>query len=289
MRAPELRRISIIGGGNIARALVEGWLVSGTRRPEELLVTRRSTELLRDLAERGVNVLSDNGEAVRRSDVVVLAVQPQQLPAVLGEIGPALDPERHLLISVVSGATTADIRAAAGVRLPVVRAMPNTGITVCESMTCLAAGQEDEAWLERVAPLFEAVGRTLVIREELMVSATALCACGIAFFLRSIRAASQGGTEIGFHPEEAALLAAQTAKGAAALLVSGVTHPEREIDRVTTPRGCTIAGLNEMEHRGFSSALIKAILASARKADQLYPSAQKAVPGGVEALPRQEV
>ena len=103
-----------------------------------------------------------------------------------------------------------------------------------------------------------------------MVSATALCACGIAFFLRAIRAASQGGIEIGFHPEEAFLLAAQTAKGAAALLLKGEAHPEAEIDRVTTPRGCTIAGLNEMEHRGFSSAFIKAILASAEKADRLY-------------------
>lgn len=286
MRALEFRKISIIGGGNIARALVEGWLASGTRQPEELIVTRRSTEHLRDLAERSVGVTSDNVDAVRRTGVVVLAVQPQQLPAVLAEIGPVLDPERHLLISVVSGATTEDIRAGAGVPVPVIRAMPNTGITVCESMTCVSASEADAAWLEHVLPLFDAVGRTLVIREELMVSATALCACGIAFFLRSIRAASQGGTEIGFHPEEAVILAAQTAKGAASLLLSGESHPEREIDRVTTPRGCTIAGLNEMEHSGFSSALIKAILASARKADQLYPSPQKAAP--VAWLERQE-
>lgn len=103
-----------------------------------------------------------------------------------------------------------------------------------------------------------------------MIPATALCACGVAFFLRSIRAASQGGIEIGFHPEEALLLAAHTAKGAAALLVEEDRHPESEIDRVTTPRGCTIAGLNEMEHQGFSSALIKGILTSAHKAAGLY-------------------
>jgi pyrroline-5-carboxylate reductase len=103
----------------------------------------------------------------------------------------------------------------------------------------------------------------------MVVPATALCACGVAFFLRSIRAASQGGIEIGFHPEEALFLAAQTARGAASLLLRG-GHPESEIDRVTTPRGCTIAGLNEMEHQGFSSALIKGILLSAEKADQLY-------------------
>ena len=103
-----------------------------------------------------------------------------------------------------------------------------------------------------------------------MIPATALCACGVAFFLRSIRAASQGGIEIGFHPEDALLLAAQTARGAAALLLDEGGHPESQIDQVTTPRGCTIAGLNEMEHRGFSSAMIKGILVSAQKAGTLY-------------------
>ena len=107
-----------------------------------------------------------------------------------------------------------------------------------------------------------------------MTGATALCACGVAFFLRSIRAASQGGIEIGFHAEEALMMAAQTAKGAASLLADRKdikdNHPEFEIDRVTTPRGCTIAGLNEMEHSGFSSAMIKGILHSAKKATTLH-------------------
>jgi len=146
----------------------------------------------------------------------------------------------------------------------------NTAIAIGQSMTCLAAlpGHGDE--LRQATTLFDAVGTTLVIDESMMESATALCACGIAFFLRSIRAASQGGIEIGFHPEEALLMAAQTARGAAGLLMREGAHPESEIDRVTTPRGCTIAGLNEMEHRGFSSAMIKGILTSARKAMELY-------------------
>jgi pyrroline-5-carboxylate reductase len=104
----------------------------------------------------------------------------------------------------------------------------------------------------------------------MIVPATALCACGIAFFLRCVRAAGQGGIEIGFHPEDAALLAAQTAKGAAALALRTGAHPESEIDRVTTPRGCTITGLNEMEHAGFSSAMIRGIVTSARAAADLY-------------------
>ena len=103
-----------------------------------------------------------------------------------------------------------------------------------------------------------------------MAQATALCACGVAFFLRTVRAASQGGIEIGFHPEDALLLAGQTARGAASLSLKEDTHPEGEIDRVTTPRGCTIAGLNEMEHQGLSSAMIKGLILSAKAAQELY-------------------
>ena len=149
--------------------------------------------------------------------------------------------------------------------------MPNTAIALGRSMTCLAIDSDREGVREEAIQLFDTVGRTLVIQEEQMVSATALCACGIAFFLRAIRSASQGGIEIGFHPEEAVMMAAQTALGAASLILRNESHPEREIDNVTTPRGCTIAGLNEMEHRGFSSALIKGIVTSATKADRLYP------------------
>jgi pyrroline-5-carboxylate reductase len=148
--------------------------------------------------------------------------------------------------------------------------MPNTAIALGQSMTCLAVGSAGDDARERVVSIFDAVGRTLVIDEELMVPATALGACGIAFFLRAVRAASQGGIEIGFHPEEALTMAAQTALGAASLVLRKGFHPEREIDAVTTPRGCTIAGLNRMEHQGFSSAMIQGIVTSAEKAASLY-------------------
>lgn len=267
-------RIAILGAGNIGQALAQGWAAAGLREPSEITLTRRRPELLADFEEKGFRTSSDNRSTAEASDILVLAVQPQQLPELLEEIRDVLDPARHLLLSVASGATIADIREVVGVDLPIVRAMPNTGIAIRESMTCLAADSRSKAGLELALPLFDAVGRTLVIREDLMGSATALCACGVAFFLRAIRAASQGGIEIGFHPDEAFLLAAQTAKGAAALMLEGANspHPEAEIDRVTTPRGCTIVGLNELEHRGFSSAFIKAILASANKSDQLYQS-----------------
>jgi pyrroline-5-carboxylate reductase len=147
--------------------------------------------------------------------------------------------------------------------------MPNTAVETLSSMTCLPGDQASGRALEVARDLFDALGRTVVIDEEMMTPATALCACGIAFFLRTVRAAAQGGTEIGFHADEALLLAAQTARGAADLLLSGRGHPESEIDRVTTPRGCTIAGLNELEHQGFSSAMIRGILTSARRAEEL--------------------
>ena len=136
-------------------------------------------------------------------------------------------------------------------------------------MTCLAADAPDRDSVEPVRTLFDSLGSTRVIKEELMGQATALCACGVAFFLRAIRAASQGGIEIGFHADEAIAMAAQTARGAASLLLVPGAHPESEIDRVTTPMGCTIAGLNLMEHEGFSSAMIKGIVGSSRKADNL--------------------
>jgi len=173
------------------------------------------------------------------------------------------------VVSVVSGVSIA-VLSSHLTGVPLVRAMPNTAVAIRESMTCLSALPAHASALAEARVLFEALGKTLEIEEEMMIPATALCACGVAFFLRAVRAASQGGIEIGFHPDEAMLLAAQTARGAASLLLRAGSHPESEIDRVTTPRGCTIAGLNEMEHQGFSSALIKGILLSAEKATGLY-------------------
>lgn len=266
--------IAVLGGGNLGCALAHGWARAGRFRPASIRVTRRQAEKLDDLAAEGFVVGSDNRAAVAVSSVVVVAVQPQQLDALLAEIAPTLEPARHRLISVVSGASIAQIRRRVGDEVPVVRAMPNTAVSIGESMTCLAAEQRCEAALAEARALFDGVGRTLEIQEEMMVPATALCACGVAFFLRCIRAASQGGIEIGFHPEDALLLAGQTARGAAALSLKEDTHPEEEIDRVTTPRGCTIVGLNEMEHQGLSSALIKGLIVSARAAESLYSSGE---------------
>ena len=265
-----MRKLAVLGGGNLGRALALGWVGAGRFEPTDIHITRRQDDKLQDMRELGFLTGADNARAVRDSDLVVIAVQPQQLDELLSDIADDLDPKRHRVISVVSGVSIAQTRAGLGDGVPLVRAMPNTAVAIGESMTCLAADEASEGALEEAQELFDLVGRTLVIQEEMMAPATALCACGVAFFLRCIRAASQGGIEIGFHPEEALLLAGQTARGAASLSLRENSHPEGEIDRVTTPRGCTIVGLNEMEHRGLSSALIKGLIVSARAAEQLY-------------------
>ena len=265
--------VAILGAGGLGQSVARGWVEAGRFRPDQVWLCRRRVEKLSELADEGFAVTADPGEALAHADTVVLAVLPQQLDALIHDIGARIE-ARHRFLSLVSGVTLAQLGDRLGGSTPMVRVMPNTAVAIRESMTCLCAGDAGAELLASATDLFDALGRTLVVAEEMMVPATALCACGIAFFLRSVRAASQGGIEIGFHPEEALLLAAQTAKGAAALLGSEGRHPEAEIDRVTSPRGCTIAGLNEMEHQGLSSALIKGILTSARKAEGLFPSEQ---------------
>ncbi len=263
-------RIAILGAGNIGGAIARGLVDAGLVKAECVSLTRRHPESLADFKKLGFAVSDHNGDAIRDSDIVIVAVTPQQLDPLLLEVKGLVDEQRHTFVSLVSGVTIRELRKHLGNRVRIVRAMPNTAIAIRQSMTCLSAEREHEEALNPVKTIFDSLGKTLVISEDLMVPATALCACGIAFFLRAIRAASQGGIEIGFHAEEALLMAAQTALGAASLLVQPGNHPEREVDKVTTPQGCTISGLNQMEHNGFSSALIKGIVTSAEKAEILY-------------------
>jgi pyrroline-5-carboxylate reductase len=264
------QHIAILGSGNIGLSLAKGLTKAGICKPQQISLTRRNIVALVPLAETGYHITDNNLKAVRKADFVVLAVLPHQLNKLLDEIRPAIKPEKQLLISVVSGVSCGDIRTQLDLNVQIIRAMPNTAIAIGQSMTCIATDNSTPKHINFVRSLFDTVGVTIQINEELMTSATALCACGIAFFLRSIRAASQGGTEIGFHAHDALKMAAQTAKGAADLLLQLASHPEQEIDKVTSPSGCTIAGLNEMEHNGFSSAMIKGIRLSAEKAGELY-------------------
>ncbi len=264
------KKIAIIGAGNIGTSIASGLAKSENFKTRDITLTRRRLDLLEPYKKLGFKVTSNNSEALSESDIIIIAVEPQQLDDLLVDIKSELDPDRHLLISVVTGAHSKQIIQKTENKVPVVRAMPNTAIAIRESMTCISTADKNGNAVKIAEEIFNTVGKTMVILEEQMTSATALCACGIAFFLRSIRAASQGGIEIGFHSTESNLMAAQTAKGAASLLLSLGNHPEMEVDRVTTPRGCTISGLNQMEHNGFSSAMIKGILLSAEKAANLY-------------------
>ena len=269
------KKLAILGAGNIGSSIARGLVESGSFAAGDTILTRRNIHLLDDLAKQGFVIEPDNARAVQAADIVIAAVEPQQMNELLTEIAPTLDPKKHTVVSVVSDVSIADIRGVVGDKVAVVRAMPNTAIAIRESMTCLASENRDGAAIAVAKSVFETVGRIRIIDEEQMIAATALGACGVAFFLRAIRSASQGGIEIGFHADDALAIAAQTARGAASLVLNMNHHPEYEIDKVTTPRGCTIAGLNQMEHAGFSSAMIRGIVTSAEKASKLYSDEEK--------------
>jgi pyrroline-5-carboxylate reductase len=263
------KKIAIIGAGNLGQSLAKGLVNSGKYQASEFLLTRRRLSKIENLKEKGYGISSNNVEAIKDASIIVLSILPQNIDVVLDEIAPSVT-QNQLIISLVTGITITQIQEKLGEEIQIVRAMPNTAIAIRESMTCIATTKKWENNLPIVKSIFENVGETVIINEEQMTSATALCACGIAFFLRAIRAASQGGNEIDFHTGEALKMAAQTAKGAASLLIANQSHPEDEIDKVTSPKGCTIAGLNEMEHNGFSSSFIKGITVSAKQAKGLY-------------------
>lgn len=259
------KKIAIIGGGNLGAAMAEGLISSGFVLAADLIVTRRNTGALKSLEEKGVHISDNNIDAVKFADWIVLAVKPFQVKEVLSLIQPHLDAKKHVLISVVTGVWIKDIEEIVGNGFSLFRAMPNTAIAIGQSMTCIYSHQANDEQVKYVAGLFDQLGKSVFIEEKLMDAATVLGACGTAYAMRYIRANIQGGIEIGFSAATASLIAAQTVKGAAELLLQRNTHPEQEIDKVTTPKGCTIAGLNEMEHQGFSSSLIKGIVTSYKK------------------------
>ena len=266
-------KATIIGGGNIGLALAEGLIQASICQAGEIIITKRTAATLEGLQGKGFLTSLDNAEAIKGADAIFICVLPQQLDMALSQLQASIDLEKQLVVSVVTGAHTQVFRDKLGADLRIVRAMPNTAMKVGASMTCLSAVNATEKDKEIVQNIFDTMGQCLWITEDMMSAATALCACGIAFFLRTIRAASQGGVEIGFHAHDALKIATQTAFGAAKLLIANGTHPEEEIDKVTSPKGCTIAGLNEMEHQGLSSAFIKGIKLSANIANNLYKEA----------------
>ena len=263
-------KIAILGTGNLGYSIALGILSQKRFKFKNLYLTKRNTASLSSWKKLlNVKISTDNKKAVRFADVIIIAVQPNQLSAILEEIKDVVNSKRHTIISVVTGRTIHEIESVLGVDVPIIRSMPNTAISVGESMTCLSTNQKGKENIELAKAIFNSLGKTLCIEEKLMQSATVICASGIAFWMRLIRATAQGAVQLGFHAEEAQELAVQTCLGAASLLIQSGNHPEQEIDKVTTPSGCTIEGLNEMEHQGLSSSLIKGLVTSFEKINQI--------------------
>ncbi len=261
------KNITIIGAGNLGLAIAKGLLKSGLLYDNTLTITKRKLEGLEPFAEKGIAITSDNKEAAQHADIILLAVQPQQLNNVLEDIKEVLT--NKLIVSTLTGVKLKVLQEKVGENNRVVRAMPNTALAVQQSMTCISTNASIED-TQLVQSIFSVLGRTIVIEDELMQAATVLGASGIAFWLRLIRATTQGGIQLGFDAPEAQKIAVQTCMGAASLLSNGInSHPESEIDKVTTPKGCTISGLNEMEHKGMSSALIQGLVTSYKKINEI--------------------
>jgi pyrroline-5-carboxylate reductase len=266
-------KIAILGGGNLGTSLARGLIYSKQFGYKDLIITEKRESRIKYLRDLGFQVTEDNRAAVNKSHLIVTSVKPQQFYALAQEIKDCLT-LNHVLISTVTGVPFSDIEEAIGM-IPILRIMPNTALEICESMTCIAFKNTSPDQETMMLSVFEKMGKTLVIPEDMMDAATVVGACGIAFALRFMRAMSQGGIEIGFNSEMSQLITAQTVKGAAQLIVETSNHPEREIDKVTTPQGITISGLNEMEHQGLSSAVIRGLITSYNKLGNLDTKSHK--------------
>jgi pyrroline-5-carboxylate reductase len=256
-------KIAIIGTGNLGKSIAKGLIT--TDAITSLYLTKRNLSDIESFeGYKNVHLTSNNIEAVKQSDILIFAVQPTHFEEILQNIKSYLT-EKHVLISTITGFTISKIEAEVGEQNFIIRAMPNTAIAVGKSMTCLCANENGEKRIKIAEAIFNRLGHSLTIPESQMQAATVVCASGIAFWMRLIRATTQAAIQLGFDAKEAQELAMHTSEGAANLLITTGNHPEEEIDKVTTPMGCTIEGLNEMEHKGLSSSLIQGMVTSFKK------------------------
>lgn len=256
-------KIAIIGTGNLGKSIAKGLITNNAIT--SLYLTRRNLEdIVQFEGYPNVTLSANNIEAVQKSDILIFAVQPTHFEGILKEIKPYLN-ENHVLISTITGFTIPKIENLIGTERFIIRAMPNTAIAVGKSMTCLCSNHLGQKRIKVAEAIFNRLGNSLIIPESKMQAATVVCASGIAFWMRLIRATTQAAIQLGFDAQEAQELAMHTCEGAANLLIATDNHPEEEIDKVTTPMGCTIEGLNEMEHKGLSSSLIQGMVTSYKK------------------------
>jgi pyrroline-5-carboxylate reductase len=250
--------IHIIGGGNLGASIAIG--IAKFSANNKVTVTRRNVSKIQHLKELGISVSTDNRHCIKDADIIILTIKPYQVDLVLAEILPVI--KNKTVASAVSGLSIEVLQSKIGSDNQAIRIMPNIAAQFGESATCISFQEQHTAQGQKLVALFQDLGTAPIIDEKLMDAATVLAASGTAFALRYIRASMQAGIEIGFDWQTALAISAQTVKGASEMLMEEQVHPEQLIDRVTTPKGCTIAGLNEMEMHGFSSSLIRGIKTS---------------------------
>lgn len=253
-------KIAIIGAGAMCGAMARGLIESSFCSPDELIVSNPHLDKLEPLRQTGINVTQSNKEAARGAELVVLAVKPWILPDVASEISDCLGDAKEVA-AIVAGVSGEQLSEMLPGKYNLTIAMPNTAMSLRKSMTFLV-GVRGNAELS--AEVFKPLGYCDVIPERLLPAGMALASCGIAFALRYVRAACEGGVELGFRASEAQRIVAATIEGAAELLKIPGSHPETEIDKVTTPGGITIRGLNAMERFGFTTSVIEGLKASAK-------------------------
>ena len=260
-------KFAIIGAGNIGSALAFGLAQSKLVRTEDICISNTHPEKLERIKafDPAIRTTTDNRVCIEGADVVVLAMKPWKLKEAAEHLKPWLDYDHQIVASMVGGVGLSDLKEIfekEGNLPALYYLIPNTAIATRQSMTFLssvgATPEQDAALLE----VFKELGDAMLVEERLMNAGLVLASCGIAYALRYIRANTQGGVLLGFTPADAQRIVAQTMKGAASLLGQGGTHPESEIDKVTTPAGLTIRGLNAMERNGFTTSIIEGLMAS---------------------------
>jgi pyrroline-5-carboxylate reductase len=268
------KKIAVLGCGKMGTILLQGFLAHDLVTRDEVVATVQHEERRRELARElgGVTVTTDNRSAVAEAPIVLLAVKPQALGQLLEEIAPVLAPET-LLISIAASTTTSFIQQKVAKNVHVVRAMPNTPAMVGAAMTALCAGPSARKHhLETAKNLFESVGRAVIVDEKHMDAITALSASGPAFAFVILESMAEAGVSVGLPRELATTLVAQTLFGSAKLALETGHHPALLKDAVTTPAGCTIEGLIELEKGGLRVALMNAIIKTTIRARELMTS-----------------
>ena len=257
-------QITVIGAGNIGQAIIQGLIQNEAALASSLFVADINEECLNSVKEidTAIRTTTNSLEAVANADMIILAVKPWLVEDVLGELKTVFNKERQILLSVAAGVDFFTLERLLDCEATLFRIMPNTAISIGESMTLIASQNATQEQEEDVLALFAHLGKAFLIKETQMSAATSVASCGIAYALRYLRAATEGAIELGFSAEIAQEIVAQTMKGAAELILQNDTHAETEIDRVTTPGGWTIKGLNAMEEKGFTTAVIAGLKAN---------------------------